>query len=365
MISTKTITFHSAHNYGAVLQAYALQQTFLKLGFSNQIINSSKDKNSIFKQVRLASAKAFVAGIIENALRASQYAKMRNSYLRFESFINDELSLTKKYQTIEELRSEPPSADCYIAGSDQVWNAVNGCFPAFFLDFGTAKTRRVSYAASMGTYNLSTENEKELVGYLRTFSKISVRESEAGKYIEERTACKCLVNVDPVFLLNENEWGKVCAEPQFKDKYILCYPLMQDRALNPILQKLKKLTGLPVVLLSQNARNVVKGDRYVRDAGPKEFLSLIKNAEYVVTTSFHGTAFSVIFQRKFFSMPAKHSPTRVYNILEKLKLQERIVNSADDVKQLDIDFSMSNIILKAEREKSFGYLRNIMVDEYE
>lgn len=359
-MNTKTITYHAVHNYGAVLQSYALQKALISLGFINEIINFNKDKVIIFDKIELKLNRNNLLSILINLLKVLYFFELKRKYLRFENFINNELILTSTYKSYEELKLNPPDADCYISGSDQVWNAINGCFPAFFLDFGNKNTKRISYAASMGVYNLPIDNEKKLINYISKFDKVSLREEEAKNYIEARTDKNCLVHIDPVFLLDKKQWSKLCNENSIKGKYILCYPLINNELLNESLKKLKKLTNLPIIILVPENRTKCKGDIYIRDAGPKEFLSLIKNSEYVVTTSFHGTAFSIIFEKKFFSLVGLHAPTRITNLLNTFNLGNRVITDIEYLNLDEIDYDKVNILKNIECQKSIDYLKNIM-----
>jgi hypothetical protein len=364
-MNIKTITYHAVHNYGAVLQSYALQKTILSLGASNEIINFNKDANSIFYNIEFKFNKANLARIWHNFVRLIYYPKLKRQYSLFEEFINNELLLTDEYRNYSELISNPPQADCYLVGSDQVWNTYNGCISAFFLEFGSKNTKRVSYAASMGVYDLSEESENKFINYLNAFDNISVREEEAKKFIEEKINKKCSVNIDPVFLLDKDCWSELASQEVIKEKYILCYPLAYNELMNDSLQKLKRLTGYKIVVISANVANHIKGDIYIRDAGPKQFLALFKEAEYILTTSFHGTAFSIIFEKNFFVFSGSLTHTRITNLIKKFNLSNRIAFDIDNITLGNIDYVEVNARKEIERQSSIEYLKTIMRDENE
>ena len=366
-MNTKTITTHAAHNYGAVLQAYALQQALISLGFNNEIIDFKRNSFQMFDKISFNFSKATLFSIYINFIKFIHYFDMKRNDCRFEDFIQNDLIHTKRYNSIDELNIDPPVADCFIAGSDQIWKAIdnNNFIPAFFLDFGDKNTRRVSYAASMGLYDLSAENEKQFIEYINTFKKISVREKDAKKYIEEKTAKKCHVHIDPVFLLDDSEWSKILCGNNISGKYILCYPLVYNELINISLDKLKALTGYSIVVIAQEGRTKIKGDVYIRDAGPKQFVTLIKNAEYVLTSSYHGTAFSMIFEKNFYSFITYHAPSRFTNMLNVFGLSNRIVTNIDDITLDAIDYTKVNSIKSEQCIQSYDYLKNIMSDENE
>lgn len=357
-MKTNTITFHSAHNYGAVLQAYALQKTLVKLGYDNEIIDIDKTKESLFRPINISLSKKCLSLIKYNLIVLLQYKKLHEKFKKFESFINDYLTLTKKFGSINSLQSEPPQADIYIAGSDQVWNCTNGCFTPFLLDFGDNNAKRVSYAASLGSYDIPEAYLEQFRQLLARFDVISVREQEAKIFIENLLQRECCVHIDPVFLLSKDDWSNLCSNYSISySKYILCYALLYNEHINEAAQKLKQVTGYPVVAIVHNAENYVKGDIYVYDAGPRDFLALMKNAEYVLTTSFHGTAFPIVFNRKFYSFISSKNPSRITNLLKCLGLESRLVYDSSNLNYLEgIDYKSVSKRIDQERESSYNYL---------
>lgn len=358
-MKTKTITYHNAHNYGAVLQAYALQQSILLLDIENEIINYHSNKCTIFNKFSRKIGRQTISEIVTNLATIVHYRDLKNKYNLFEKFINTELALTEKYENLVDLINIPPEADCYITGSDQVWNVFNGAKREFFLDFGDKKTKRVSYAASIGIYDISQKNKEEFFNLIKKFDKISVREKQSKTFIEKESNKKCCVNIDPVFLLAKERWAQISNKTYSCEKYILCYPLLHHPLLNEALKKLKDSTGYKVIILNPNARTKIKGDKIIRNAGPREFLNLFENAEIILTTSFHGVAFSIINEKKFFSFINSHAPSRINNILNILGLEDRIVNDINDVISDEINYSNVNKLKKSEVDKSIKYLKDL------
>jgi len=358
-MKTKTITYHNAHNYGAVLQTYALQQSLLLIGIENEIINYQSNNCTIFNKFSRKIGRQTIGEIVNNLVTLVHYKELKDKYNLFENFINKELALTGKYEKLVDLINMPPEADCYITGSDQVWNVFNGVKKEFFLDFGDKKIKRVSYAASIGIYEISDKNKKEFFDLIKKFDKISVREKQSKLFIEEQSNKKCCVNVDPVFLLSKERWAQISNTTYSSEKYILCYPLLYHPLLNEALKKLKDTTGYKIIILNPNVRTKIKGDKIIRNAGPREFLDLFKNAEIILTTSFHGVAFSIINEKKFFSFINSHAPSRIKNILNILGLEDRIVNDIKDVISDEINYSNVNKLKKIEVDKSLKYLKDL------
>ncbi|KAF1086366.1 Polysaccharide pyruvyl transferase [Sporotomaculum syntrophicum] len=354
----KTVTFHGAHNYGAVLQAYALQKTLLSLGYENEIIDHRVDKVSMFSKIKMEFKRENIARIYKNLLTLLRYKDKKTMFNKFEKFINEDLVLTKPYDSFEELKTYPPKADVYLAGSDQIWNISNRIRDVFFLKFGESHIKRMSYAASMGIYDLDMEKKMLFGELIKNFDRVSVREAEASEFIKSNYCIESEVHVDPVFLLTKEEWEEIAIEYDTDRKYILCYPLLYSKLLNDSLMKLKQITGYDVIVITTNSREKVYGDIYIRNAGPRDFLGLIKNAEFVLTTSFHGTAFSILFQKRFFSFSVLNS-TRITNILGLLGLNNRLIINPDDISIEVVNYTAVNKKLALERQRSLDYLKRI------
>lgn len=359
-MKTATITYHNVYNYGAVLQAYALQQAQQKLSVENVIINFSHEKNKMLHRIKGTSIKIMIVDSIRLLETIKDYIPIRRRCRRFEAFTNTKLCLTRSYKTLQDLKENPPQADLYLAGSDQLWNVSIVIRAAFFLDFGSPETIRASYAVSMGSCYIPEQYKKIIKEYLTKFNVISVREMKAKETIEAllKQEGKIKVHCDPVFLLSKEEWSDLAVPRRSKDKYILCIPLAGHPRLNEALKKLKQLTGYRIVILKTDVFTRVKGDYAVKDASPEEYLYLIQYAEYVLTTSFHATAFSILFQVKFFSF-LSCAATRITSLLENLGLEDRIVEGIGDVHTGNIDYTKANHILQEEKASAIEYLSGL------
>jgi len=360
IMKIKTITFHYAHNYGAVLQAYALQNTLLSLGHENKIIDYKQKKMHVFVKYGWKSNNNIITATIINILVLVRYREHKMRFYKFEDFINNYLILTKHYKSYEELKLNPPDADVYLVGSDQVWNIYQEKIRSevSFLKFGDENIKRMSYAASMGTCDLSVEQKKLFGNLITNMDKISVREKEACDFIMNNYGIKSEVHLDPVFLLKKDQWAGLAIEPSFRNKYILCYPLSFTPLLNETIKKIKGLTGYEVIVLTANIREKVIGDIYIRNAGPRELLGLIKDAQIVLTSSFHGLAFSIIFEKNFYVFPLVFQ-SRINNILDLLELSEQQVSTLENVNLKSINYEKTNTILSGEISKSIDYLQRL------
>ncbi len=359
-MKTATITYHNVYNYGALLQAYALQQAQLKLSLDNEIIDFSYDKNRMYTLTEGRSIKIWIVNILRLLESLRDYFSIRRRCKRFEEFTKKKLRLTSKYLSLEELKANPPKADIYITGGDQLWNITSPIKRAFFLDFGKKETKRASFAVSMGSCELPNHLRKEIYALLNNISHISVREAKAKADLEELLDKKDFVQVhlDPVFLLSRDEWIDFAAFRGIKDKYILCYPMSGNPQLMKGLKKLKKLTNYKIVVLSSEVFARVKGDYYIKDASVEEFVYLISHAEYVMTTSFHGTAFSILFNKNFYSFIGDKE-RRITWLLKKLGLENRMIGNINAITLEDIDYGNVNEIIEKERKAAYRYLMDI------
>lgn len=320
----KISTYYNVYNYGAVLQAYSLMNILKKCGHNVEFINLKEkvDKGAIKKDIR------FRVNTIFKVLFSKELKKGRE---RFDEFIHNNLPQTKRYESYEALKAEPPLADLYITGSDQVWNPLN-VNPCFFLDFVKNKSK-ISYAASIGVKHIPEDCKQLYRKYLQDFESISVREEDAADELRACSSLPIAVHCDPVFLTQVEEWRAISrpVASLVGKKYIAAYILYSSPDINVRLRKLKEQTGLPIVLISNLPFRKLYCDICIRSAGPAEFLWLIDHAEYVITSSFHGNAFSVLFNKKFMSIVNPESPSRIHNLLNKFNLKERINISAKQI----------------------------------
>jgi len=338
----KTITCHHVYNYGAALQAYALQTFLQQQGHDVQIIDYVRPgANANFKKGMTEipkSSRLYWLGSKSNLItRLYCVWKNRNSNTSikrceaFNRFQADYFHLTRRYSSIEDLRQDAPDADVYIAGSDQIWNPLlaNGKDLSFYLDFGSPKTKRISYAASFSITAdaISDEHAAFVHSFLNKFDSISVRE-HTGLSILTKVGVKGEEVLDPVFLLSIDEWKNTIAPtPLVKDKYILVYHLFSSSSgLKEYVIDQRRKTGFKVVCINDKTTRPY-ADIQFNDAGPLDFLNLILNAEMVVADSFHATAFSIIFQKDFHVFYNRPNISRIADLLHNLELDDRLNNS--------------------------------------
>lgn len=322
---TVTITFHRTRSFGAMLQAYSLQQFLLSHGYENQILDYSKNAS---EALSLYSSFTRPKNLLKNLDTFLHAKSLRQSALNYERFIETRLSKTKPYHSIGELQENPPQADVYIAGSDQIWNAQNGVNSAYYLDFGPKTTKRIAYAASMGKSVIPEQYGLEVRRLLRHFDAISVRESSVKRLLNEYTDQKIQVHIDPTFLTPAEQWRSIERTVDGLEKpYILCFCIYRPNWRNEELKQLHKRTGKDIVLLDSSSLRNIYHNKQVRSAGPEEFLWLIDHADAVVTTSFHGVALSAILGKPLYAIVNPSSSERIQNLLTRLEMEQCIVNN--------------------------------------
>ena len=359
-----TITCHDVYNYGASLQAYALQHYLKSLGHDVEII----DYKPAYQKVRYnfwyvppyhrfyrLTQKSRLFHLLYCLRLCPITFKTWHRIRPFKNFKADNLKLTtRRFASLEELQQTPPIADAYIAGSDQIWNykLPNGKDGAFFLDFGNKDVRRLSYAASIAQPNIASEYRDKFKKWLAEFDAVSVREKSTVALIEDLGLTAVSV-LDPVFLLNSEQWRDLVGRNRLRmRKYILVYNLFpENHALKEAVNHLSKANGWDIVAIN-DARTFQGADENVSNAGPSEFVNLICNAEYVIADSFHATAFSVIFHRPFSIYYCNSNISRMQDFLDSIGLSE-CLNPAFPVETFEWEAVEHCLICEIGKSKSF------------
>lgn len=329
------VTPHSVYNYGALLQAYGLYSFIKKNGYSVGFYDFPLEKEKI------TSFKGMIYLIIEKLFKGLYYIPLKKGDKAFDEFMSN-------YQL-----NRDESSKMYIVGSDQVWNPNNlNCF----FDLSRFESGyKISYAASFGVHKIS-DVQKKKYGFLKDIKQISVREKTGADILKKMFNCEAEVHLDPSFLLTSSEWRKLEKPLNVSEGYILLYILHIPKNINEIVYEIQKRLKKKVVLIDRKGylRRLIKCDEVIMEAGPAEFLWLIDHADYVVTSSFHGTVFSIIFQKSFYPLINKAFPSRISDLLKLLEISE---NEDKDFKyQMKIDYKKTERIIEKERERSIEYL---------
>lgn len=363
----KTITCHDVYNAGASLQAYALQTYLKNLGHDVEIIDYKPpylSNHYSFSAVNPAFDKPFVKQIYLLAKfpeRLKAYYSKRKS--NFDAFKNKYMCLTEKqYHTNAELKDDPPIADVYFAGSDQIWNPLfnNGKDPAFYLEFAPKNSVKASYAASFSVESLPADFAEKTKHYLSGFDYISVRESSGINILNTLGFKNCYNVCDPVFLLDTSEWDKLTFDFLHED-YLLIYDFDNSDKVKYIAEQLANKKNLKIY----SVFNLSYADKCFYNEGPLGFLSLIKNSKFVISNSFHATAFSIIFNIPFCVINRKENiNTRMKDLLDSLELHNRLIL---DTRQLQFANLLENIScyreLKQIVDSSKNFINMVLNDE--
>ena len=363
MKSVATITFHASHNYGSVLQAYALAKVVEGEGHNVKIINyRSKQQKAcytLYKKYRGAK------GVLRNIYQRLISGKLKRRYKGFEEFINNVLPITDEVNDEKEIKKYASVFDCYVCGSDQIWNPACQDFSSvYYLDFVDGK-KRIAYAPSLGKGEFNNEDKGLIKNLLKNVDYISVREKQGKELLESLTDKPVKLVCDPVILFGKQGWEKVIPEVKIKPPYMFVYFLENNHGDRSYIDLISKTLGLKVVILNENVRDFFK--HYIKkyDALPLEFVSLIKNAKFVYTNSFHATAFSTMFNVPCASMIAKsdnvqnNNDSRKIDFLTAVGLENSLKKSltAEEIVELSkTDFESANKQLEFMKEQSKNYL---------
>lgn len=327
------LTYHFANNYGAVLQAYALCRALGKMGHEAKAADYFPEdlRHLYVANPFVCGRKKSIQGKIREMLgKTKKLNKCRKQFCKFEQFRRETGLCTGRSYKKEELPLLNAEYDCFITGSDQVWNdEITEETGAYFLDFVKKGKRRISYAASFGKREISGNVKGFLERELPKFAAVSVREPAAlaiaaayGGYAG-KTACQ---TVDPVFLLDQEEWRaaeRKCSAPK---EYILFCSLKKESGIVRAVNRISQREGLPVLMIHPTCEYTdgVRNAELRDDVGPREFLYLIDHARCVVTDSFHATAFGILFGKRIVNVSDRGVCSRVEELLKVLDIRVSI-----------------------------------------
>lgn len=362
------VTFHCADNFGAVLQSYSLQHTINKMGYYSEIIdfrpNRITSNYSLFVNMGESIEKYGVLRTIKRVILSTMdYKENKKRIQNFNNFRKKYLIISNNiYITSEELKSEQPTYDYYITGSDQVWNPrfFSEIGESYFLDFAVKESIKISYAASIAT-KIGDEYLDVFRENLKRFDYISVREKSAKNAIQKLTEKNVHVTIDPTLLTTSEEWSKISTHNIPIDKYILVYDLVKNPLIIKVANKISKELGYKIISYSSK-KGYNNWLSSFSSVNPTDFLGLFENAEFVITSSFHGTVYSVIFNKSFYTIPHPTRGSRMIDFLNELDLKERLVQDENTKININekIDYEKVNNILSRLRKDSIQFLENAL-----
>ena len=362
------------NNYGSILQALALQkflQEYKNIDYEI-ICQYSRNPNS---------SKNFFLNLKKNGIKKTiiktfwrvffKKLKTRNHIL--QKFVNDNLKISEieiDFNKKEDLQILDNKYDGFICGSDQIWNpALTNYSDYYWINFTNKK--KIAYAPSIGVEDVSEiNNTKYISDALSTFTSISCREESGTDVINEilinnNVNKKCFNVVDPTLLIDKNYWVDNTVENN--EKYIFTYILRGNKKQRKEIEKFSKITNLDIYTMpfleSENAcfYDLFFGNKKIYNASPFDFISYIRNAEYIFTDSFHCVIFSILFHKKFYLFPKKGAKqmARLNAIMKLFNIDSRIINNIDDIKNIkDIDWEEVDRLLNKKQSESREYLNN-------
>lgn len=330
------ITLHSIYNPGSALQAFGLQRFLESSGYDTEIIDYRPSYSTVGRNK--------LKGYLRKIIFYKNEAKIKSKY---EGFINDEMKLSSRaFKSLEQLEKSYDCGDIFISGSDQLWNSDYDCGrdQAYYLGF-TGSKNKMSYATSVGKKQISDDEINKIVENIKSYSIVSVREKSTAETLKKKLGKEVFWVCDPVFLLNRKEYQRMTRDID-KENYALVYLSPESTMLDSVIKDIKEKTGYKVILIGGN-RTRCECDEHIKDLGPYDFLSMIKNSKLVISSSFHATAFSHIFHKKFGVILPKANGERIESLLNLTGLSSHIIKTFDDISSIydDIDYSVVDMLL--------------------
>lgn len=372
-------------NYGSALQCFATEKTIKEMGYDVEAIQfanipTKEAKMQLFLRLKLKqffNPKAIMLKLrrMKNGSSNQKYIDIREKRRdKFNIFISENLKMSKKYSDISEVSKDCANYDVIVLGSDQLLNPKDIIFGYHTLSFVPDDIKKISYAASFGLSKLPVTVRAKAAKELDRFDCFAARESRGVEIYKELTGKDVPLVVDPTLLLDASEWSSIVGvDPIIQDKYIYCYFIGENPEHREIARRLQKITGYKIAIIRHIDEFIKEdeefGDIVLNEAGPKDFVNIVSNAEYVLADSFHATIFSIINHKKFYVLnrfaegSSGSTNSRLDSLLGKLKLENRRIGSVEDIEKTymaEIDYDKVDSILKPWIEESKNYLKNAL-----
>lgn len=369
------VTFHSSHNYGSVLQSYAMVAVMKKMmkttlgGGDVELIDFRHPHTTDayewrfwtpYKKWSTNLALLILSGIMGMGKKREQV---------FREFIDHKLTKSARVKSKEDIPAS--KYDVLVCGSDQIWNhvATGENDPIYFLDFGTTRCK-FSYAASAGSFKFPKQEHDKYARLLGNLQSIGVRERFLQDYLKEEFNLDSVVNPDPTLLVKTEEWAELEIEyPNLPKRYLLEYSLQKTDATLAFARQVGARMGLPVVqicnsrtqIFNMNFMSRKNSDYNIMDASPQQFLWLFHHASFIVTNTFHGNMFSVIFRKPFVHYDVNGNDSRITTLHESIGLnRSRMIKSVDSLKEKDIHYDLIEGKIEAYANTGFLYIKDCL-----
>lgn len=373
MSKVALVTLHTVSNYGSCLQTYATQRLLEDLGFDVEVIDYYRADNlperaidKAFNGRRLQKYRRLweVAPWLKALLSIPMGWIVKKQRAPFDNFRTKYLNLSDRmYRSADELKIDPPQADIYCTGSDQVWNSIwNGGFEEpYYLTFAPEGKRRISFAASIGRESIDEWEKPLMKAALSGYHAIAMREISGVEIVRSLGIDNAELVLDPTLMLTKEQWADIATMPSGVDKpYILVYQLNKNQEFISYVEGVAEKYGLEVVKISYGIYDVMKSAKTLIAPSVNDFVGLFLNASYVITDSFHATAYSLNFGIPFTAIAPERFSTRIASILELTHTEDRLLADVEDLEMFErpIDFENASRCLKEMRMKSLAYLKN-------
>lgn len=359
-------------NCGACLQAYALQQVITSIGYSSEIIKfmepwgyydtTIKNNNSIAIFLKRILRKNFKKKYDTGLYKELSFIKFRRKYLHFSN---------KTYSHSSDLEPQPVQYDTYVCGSDQIWNPTfyDKCNPIYYLAFVNDTTPKIAYAPSIGLGDIPEIYRGDFIRYVNRLNYVSVREEQGVNIVNKYTEKKAKLVLDPTLLLYPIQWEKLALKRKTHKPYVFCYLFGNHAYYTDVINRIAKINGYQIRIIPFFENELQPDFIIEKNAGPREFLSLIKDADLVLTDSFHASVFSILFKKSFYVLrrdsdnDVNSMNSRIYNLLSIVGLNDRLLSKDEacsiQIKPID-RYEEVHKLIDMLRTDSLNYLRNAL-----
>ena len=345
------LTIHNIANFGSIFQALALNKYIRNLGHECEVINYNP---FYFRHTTLKSE----IGKLLN------YKRYKSRVKKYSDFIEKEMVLTpKNYKNYKQLCKNPPKEDLYVAGGDQLWNEFYACGQddAFKLLFTNG--RKISFGTSLGKNEFTEEGLNKLVESVSQYEGIGIRERTGAELLINSNVANVRNVCDPVFLLDKEDYRKYIKEVPVKEKYMFVYLVQSSELLEKAVDYISEKLGLKVVLYAGFVPKC-KCDYLIKEMGPDENLSYLVGADYVLSASFHASAFSYMFHKQFLTLlPGKNTNARIEDFLTLIGQRDRMVSEVSEINDLvlkEIDWTYSDSVMNKHISDSKAFLNELI-----
>ena len=357
------LTFPNSVSYGACLQMIALQNTVRHMGYEVEILNYYNPYMKAEKHTD--KGRNPFKRAIQRRVRLLLHRRLYRNFHRFEQR-HVAYYPTRAFTDKRRLPEIAQRYDAVICGSDQVWSPyITDTDISYFLDFCDDTTKRVAYAPSFGVVKFPDGFEEQIAPELQKFHALSARELPGKEMVERLTGRETALVVDPTWLVEAADWAAMeQSHPAATGDYVLYFVVNQSGELLARCKAFAKQHGLKVVMVGGNPISAAKNKdpmlSYALDVGPEQWLYLVHHAQYVFTNSFHGTAFSVLFERNLYVQVPSHNGSRLRQVLESFGLEDREVREGEALTEAAVDYVQARAAFAQLKEQSLAYLENAL-----